>query len=164
MIFLPNSSSLRNSGFPFSLRQSWLLLGTITTLTAILGSEIVAQEDSDAYKIRAILVDEGPTIDGSLEDAVWQLGALVDMFIQQEPDEGSPATERTEVRILHDGETLYLGVLAFDSDPQALTATEMRRDSERILSEDNFQVILDTFRDSRSAYTVSYTHLRAHET
>ena len=81
MIFLPNSSSLRNSGFPFSLRQSWLLLGTITTLTAILGSEIVAQEDSDAYKIRAILVDEGPTIDGSLEDAVWQLGALVDMFI-----------------------------------------------------------------------------------
>ena len=152
MIFLPNSSSLRNSGFPFSLRQSWLLLGTITTLTAILGSEIAAQEDSDAYKIRAILVDEGPTIDGSLEDAVWQLGALVDMFIQQEPDEGSPATERTEVRILHDGETLYLGVLAFDSDPQALTATEMRRDSERILSEDNFQVILDTFRDSRSAY------------
>ena len=152
MIFLPKSLSLRNSGLLSSLRQPCLLLGTITTLTAILGSQIAAQEDSDTYKIRAVLVDEGPTLDGSLEDAVWQLGALVDMFVQQEPDEGSPATERTEVRILHDGETLYLGVLAFDSDPQALTATEMRRDSERILSEDNFQVILDTFRDSRSAY------------
>jgi hypothetical protein len=47
---------------------------------------------------------------------------------------------------------LYLGVFAFDSEPEALTATEMRRDSERILQEDNFQIILDTFRDSRSGY------------
>jgi hypothetical protein len=97
-------------------------------------------------------VDEGPTLDGSLEDVVWQRGTLIDVFIQQEPDEGSPSTERTEVRILHDGETLYLGVFAFDSEPEALTATEMRRDSERILQEDNFQIILDTFRDSRSGY------------
>jgi hypothetical protein len=97
-------------------------------------------------------VDEGPTLDGSLEDVVWQRGTLIDVFIQQEPDEGSPSTERTEVRILHDGETLYLGVFAFDSEPEALTATEMRRDSERILQEDNFQIILDTFKDSRSGY------------
>ncbi|MEO2123149.1 MAG: hypothetical protein ABGY10_07460, partial [bacterium] len=81
---------MRNSGLPFSLRQSWLLLGAITTLTTILCAELAAQEDRNAYNIRAVLVDEGPTIDGSLEDAVWQLGALVDMFIQQEPDEGSP--------------------------------------------------------------------------
>ena len=152
MILLPKSPSLRNSGFLASLRLPYLLLGTITALTAILSSQIAGQEGGKAYEIQAVLVDEAPTLDGSLEDAVWQLGALVDMFVQQEPDEGSPATERTEVRIMHDGETLYLGVLAFDSDPQALTATEMRRDSEQILSEDNFQVILDTFRDSRSAY------------
>ena len=152
MILLPKSPSLRNSGFLASLRLPYLLLGTITALTAILSSQIAGQEVGEAYEIQAVLVDEAPTLDGSLEDAVWQLAALVDMFVQQEPDEGSPATERTEIRIMHDGETLYLGVLAFDSDPQALTATEMRRDSERILSEDNFQVILDTFRDSRSAY------------
>ena len=77
MIFLPKGFSLRNSGLLSSLRQPCLLLGTIATLTAILGSQIVAQEDSGAYKIRAVLVDEAPTLDGSLEDAVWQLGALV---------------------------------------------------------------------------------------
>ena len=152
MIFLPKSASLRSSDFLSSLRLPCLLLSTITALTAILSSQIAGQEGGEAYEIQAVLVDEAPTLDGSLEDAVWQLGALVSMLVQQEPDGGSTATEHTEVRILHDGETLYLGVLAFDSDPQALTATEMRRDSERILSEDNFQVILDTFRDSRSAY------------
>ena len=129
MIFLPKSASLRSSDFLSSLRLPCLLLSTITALTAILSSQIAGQEGGEAYEIQAVLVDEAPTLDGSLEDAVWQLGALVDMFVQQEPDEGSPATEHTEVRILHDGETLYLGVLAFDSDPQALTATEMRLDS-----------------------------------
>src|SRR5690606_30488378 len=75
-----------------------------------------------------------------------------DAFVQQEPNEGAPASERTEVRLLYDAESLYLGVRAFDSSPDGPTATEMRRDSERILQEDNFQIILDTFKDSRSAY------------
>ena len=45
-----------------------------------------------------------------------------------------------------------LGVLAFDSSPEGVIATEMRRDADRILEEDSFQLILDTFMDSRSAY------------
>ena len=77
---------------------------------------------------------------------------MIDTFTQQEPVNGQPATERTEVRILYDSGNLYIGVHAFDSDPDHLVATEMRRDSARIMDEDNFQVILDTFRDSRSGY------------
>jgi hypothetical protein len=73
-------------------------------------------------------------------------------FTQQEPNDGEPATERTEVRILNDGSNLYFGVRAFDSAPDQVVATEMRRDGEQILEEDSFQLILDTFRDSRSAY------------
>jgi hypothetical protein len=144
----PTRSSVNGLHLQFRLRHLWLLLTTVSPLNP----PLAAQETSTSYNIGAVLVDEGPTLDGSLEDVVWQRGTLIDVFIQQEPDEGSPSTERTEVRILHDGETLYLGVFAFDSEPEALTATEMRRDSERILQEDNFQIILDTFRDSRSGY------------
>jgi len=143
------SSGLNNGPSRHSL---WLLLATGLGLTQILALPVLGQESLDNYKIDAVLVDKAPVLDGSLADSVWQLGALVETFIQQEPNEGYPASERTEVRILHDGETLYLGILAYDSNPLAITATEMRRDSEQILSEDNFQVILDTFRDSRSAY------------
>ena len=106
-------------------------------------------------------MDQGPNIDGSLDDAVWVRAPLVDQFVQQEPDEGAPATERTEVRILYDGSNLYLAVRAFDSDPDGIIATEMRRDSPRILDEDNFQVVLDTFNDSRSAYMFVTTPLGA---
>ena len=79
-------------------------------------------------------------------------GAPSKRFTQQEPSDGEPATERTEVQLLYDANALYIAVHAYDSDPAGVIATEMRRDSPRMLEEDNFQLILDTFRDSRSGY------------
>ena len=55
----------------------------------------------------------------------------------------------------------YIGVHAFDAQPSALVATEMRRDSDRLLDEDNFQLILDTFNDSRNGYMFVTTPLGA---
>jgi hypothetical protein len=106
----------------------------------------------EGYLIEAQRTTRPPDIDGIFGETEWDGAALVDVFTQQEPSIGEPATERTEVRILYDAERLYLALHAYDSDPSAIIATEMRRDSTRILDEDNFQIILDTFRDSRSGY------------
>ncbi len=104
------------------------------------------------YRIRATQVQTGPRLDGSLDDDVWKNAAKIDGFVQQEPQEGAPTSERTEVRVLYDQHHIYIGVYAFDSDPSGIIATEMHRDSDRILEEDNFQVIFDTFNDYRSGY------------
>ncbi|MGE3509049.1 MAG: DUF5916 domain-containing protein [Vicinamibacterales bacterium] len=93
-----------------------------------------------------------PAIDGVLNDEAWSRAAVIDRFTQQEPVIGQPATERTEVRVMYDANHLYVGVRAYDSSPESIIATEMRRDSLRILDEDNFQIILDTFQDRRSGY------------
>jgi hypothetical protein len=106
----------------------------------------------EGYLIDAHRANTPVEIDGVLDDAAWEEATIVDSFTQQEPSNGEPATERTEVRVLYDAERLYIGVHAFDSEPGGVVATEMRRDSPRILEEDNFQIILDTFRDSRSGY------------
>lgn len=105
-----------------------------------------------AYSVPAVRVADRPNVDGDLSDAVWASAPLIDRFVQQEPNEGAPATERTEVRVLYTASSLFIAMRAFDSEPSQVIATEMRRDSNRILDEDNFQVILDTFMDSRSAY------------
>jgi hypothetical protein len=115
----------------------------------------------ERHSIPAVRVDQSPKIDGLLDDAVWQKAALVDAFTQQEPREGTPATERTEVRVMYDGRNLLIAVHAFDAQPSALVATEMRRDADRLLDEDNFQVILDTFNDSRNGYMFLTTPLGA---
>ena len=107
---------------------------------------------SEYYRVAPVRVENGPQIDGRLDEEVWLQAAVIDEFVQQEPAEGEPATERTVVRLLYDAEALYLGVEAYDSEPDGVIATEMRRDSLRLLDEDNFQVILDTFHDRRSGY------------
>jgi len=120
-----------------------------------------ADNHRERYSIPAIRVDQPPKIDGVLDDDVWKKAPLVEEFTQQEPREGAAASERTEVRVLYDGKTLHIGVHAFDVQPSAIVATEMRRDSDRLLDEDNFQVILDTFNDSRNGYMFVTTPLGA---
>jgi hypothetical protein len=111
-----------------------------------------AQDSRQMYMIGAVRTAVPPVIDGRLDEPVWQTAAVIDQFTQQEPNEGAPVSERTEVRILYDENYLYIGLHAFDSNPEGIVATEMRRDSERMMEEDNFQIIIDTFRDFRSAY------------
>ena len=118
-------------------------------------------QSENGQSVAATRVEVAPVLDGVLNEPVWQVAPPATDFVQQEPNEGAPASEHTEVRILYDGENLYIGVLAFDSDPDAVIATEMRRDSDRILEEDNFQIILDTFKDYRSAYMFVTTPLGA---
>ena len=113
------------------------------------------------YSIPAVRVDQSPKIDGVLDDPVWQRASLVSEFVQQEPREGAAATERTEVRVLYDSKNLLIGIRAFDALPSGIVATEMRRDSERLLDEDNVQIIIDTFNDSRSGYMFVTTPLGA---
>ena len=115
----------------------------------------------ERYSIRAIRVDQSPKIDGVLDEAAWQRAAVISEFTQQEPREGAPASERTEVRVMYDGRSLLIGVHAFDAQPSGLVATEMRRDADRLLDEDNFQIILDTFNDSRNGYMFLTTPLGA---
>jgi len=119
---------------------------------ALPAAQASAQSNREKYSVEARKVDKGPRIDGILDDQAWASAPVIDTFTQQEPNTGDPATERTEVRLLYDGRHLYIGIHAFDAHPAGIVATEMRRDSDRLLDEDNFQVILDTFNDSRNGY------------
>ncbi len=126
-------------------------------------SRAASNDDSrrERYMMPAVRVGERPRLDGVLDEAIWQQAAVIEEFVQQEPREGAPASERTEVRVMYDARSLLIAVHAFDSEPSALVATEMRRDSDRLLDEDSFSLILDTFNDSRNGYMFVTTPLGA---
>jgi hypothetical protein len=98
-------------------------------------------------------VEEGnePKIDGIVDDAAWLAVAPYKGFTQQEPIEGAPATEETEVRVLLGKTTLYMSVIAFDSEPDKILVTESRRDGE-LTETDSVQIVLDTFNDNQNAF------------
>ncbi len=99
----------------------------------------------------ALRVEEPVRVDGVLKESAWGRAVHVTRFIQRELHLGEPATERTEVAVLYDDEALYVGFWGYDRNPGALVARKMRRDFE-FDSEDNFEVILDTYRDRRNGY------------
>jgi hypothetical protein len=93
-----------------------------------------------------------PVLDGAvLDDPAWAGAPPSTGFVQTQPNEGRPASERTEVRIVYTGDTLYIGVVCYDSDPAAIIVTDSRRDSS-LADSDSFQFILDTFLDRQNGF------------
>jgi hypothetical protein len=96
--------------------------------------------------------EESITLDGSLDEAVWQRAQVATEFVQIDPDNGRPASEQTEFRIAFDRNTLYLGVICHDSEAgERLTRYQKRRD-EFLQQDDKVQWTIDTFLDGRSGY------------
>jgi hypothetical protein len=98
-----------------------------------------------------IASDEIPVLDGNIAEEIWRRAAVAGSFLQRDPEEGEPATEATEVRILYSEKALYFGISCFDSSPDLIRATELRRD-DTLENDDSFSILLDTFHDRRSAY------------
>ena len=97
-------------------------------------------------------ITEGPVLDGDvLDDPIWQPVSATGDFWQTTPDDGVPASERTDVRIVYTDTVLYVGVVLYDSSPGTIVAADSRRDSS-MNDTDSFQVILDTFRDGQSGF------------
>ena len=95
--------------------------------------------------------DEGPVVDGLVTDEQWSFVEPFTDFIQQEPNNGQPASERTEVRLLLSTTTLYVGVIAYDSEPSQVLVSESRRDGD-LNESDSVQIVFDTFNDSQNAF------------
>ena len=92
-----------------------------------------------------------PTIDGQLDDAIWQRATRITEFVQRRPVEGAPATEDTEVWVAFDSTHLYFGMHAHYSNPGMVRANRVDRDSATF-SDDTISVYLDTFLDQQRAF------------
>ena len=101
-------------------------------------------------------IETGPVIDGRLTEEVWQRGTPLGNFVQRDPREGLPSTERTEVRILSDGEALYVGAWLWDRDPAGIVPGERLRDAV-LTNSDYFGIILDTYLDRQNGFIFSTT-------
>lgn len=127
-----------------------LLLLPIACLTFPATASRHPQESAPRF-IQALSVEQEIVIDGRLDEPAWNHQAGAVGFIQAEPVEGQAATERTEVRILHDSLNLYVGVYCFDSDPDAILINEIVRDFDP-METDAFGLAVDAFHDRRNAF------------
>ena len=95
---------------------------------------------------------EAPTLDGDvLGDPAWAQATPITGFTQEQPNEGQPVSERTEVRVIFTNDTLYIGAVMYDSDPSGIIVSDSRRDAP-LDDTDSFQMIVDTYRDRQNGF------------
>lgn len=99
----------------------------------------------------AIAPSQAPKVDGDLSDPAWATAEPIRDFFQIEPNIGAPASERTEIRILHDADTLFIAVHAYDRDPHRITARLKQRDAD-LTNDDAIRFYLDPNMTRRNAF------------
>ena len=90
-------------------------------------------------------------LDGILDEPDWERADPATDFVQQNPYEGQPATEKSEVRILYDDQAIYIGVYFYDSEPHKIILNTLEEDFNPT-SGDGICIYLDTFDDDRNGY------------
>ena len=139
----------------------WVRLAMVGAVLTVVSTPAAAQ--SPRRSLEALVIDERVALDGHLDEPFWQRAEVATGFVQRNPDTGRPATERTEVRIARDRDGIYIGVMAYDSDPDTIVAKEMQRDGSRSFggfrgasgaygNDDSVIIVLDTFLDRRNAF------------
>jgi hypothetical protein len=140
----------------FQTMQTRALLLSLVFLAVFSPSPLGAQPPDDPgarRSVRAVRLAPGErvTLDGRLDEPFWTRIEPAADFIQVDPLNGLPATEPTEVRIAFSGDTFYMGVTCFDSEPEKWIGYQRRRD-EFLPADDRFMWTIDTFLDARTGY------------
>ena len=126
--------------------------GALALLLLSGSPESARAQEGNGPPIQAMLLaeDEHIDLDGRVEESAWDRATAIRDFTQQEPVEGGPPSQDTEVRIAYDRNNLYIAAILFD-DPDRILARQRARDAF-LFTDDRFAWVLDTFRDGRTGY------------
>ena len=129
----------------FALIVVWI---SWSTCAIFLGA---APQRPEGKVARAVRVEGAPTLDGNLNEPLWRQAPVISEFLQRDPQEGEPATEKTEVRIIYTNTSIFFGIVCYDSEPEKIIAKERTRD-DTLESDDTFEFILDTFHNRQDGF------------
>lgn len=120
---------------------------------------IVAQDSTSVTKKRRYItksLKEGDVlkIDGVLDDLGWETVEWDGDFIESQPDENTPPSQKTKFKIVYDQKFLYVAYKCFDDEPDKIEKRLSRRDG---FAGDRITLILDTYHDKRTAFSFTIT-------
>jgi len=118
-------------------------------LALIFAPPLFSQDTPPRVTIKAVRLDSPITLDGILTEPVWHRSGYSD-FKQKEPNQGEPATERTEVWVAYDEEAIYIAADLHETAPDSIMQVLGRRDA--FITADWFVFWVDPYYDRRSGF------------
>ena len=119
--------------------------------------ETVARDAQGRVTIRAVRLTVPLRLDGQLDEPVYSDVLPASDFIQSEPLEGAPATQKTEIWILFDDDHVYIAGRCWESHPERMIVNEMRRDARGVAQNERLSFVIDTFYDRRNGVSFTIT-------
>jgi len=126
-----------------STRHVFFIVGLTLTLF------LATAQGEEPLPLQAIRTEHPISVDGNLQEAVWQMPGFYG-FRQSEPQDGASATEKTVVWIAYDDQNLYVAARLYDSRPGGIVSRLGRRDDD--VESDWFIFAVDPYFDRRSGY------------
>ena len=161
----PHSRATRTHERTLPRRLSSARRAPVSFFTAALAGAALAQPAAASalpqsgpaeLDARATAIEQPPTIDGRLNDPAWARAEVLSGFVQREPFEGRPVSERTEVRIVYDESAIYVGAWLYDRDPGGIVVGRTLRDAS-LNDTDAFQMVFDTYHDGQNGFVFGTT-------
>lgn len=90
-------------------------------------------------------------LDGKLDEQDWQNAPFTDALRTTVPIEKGKPTFKTEVRVIANQKTVYIGITCFDDEPEKIVRFSKLRDAN-LEVEDHIRIILDPALDGQSGY------------
>jgi len=106
----------------------------------------------DKYRIKITKTTAHITVDGVMDEPVWMTTDLADNFHRVLPTDTGYAVARTEVRVIYNESTLYMGIICYDPTPGKRPVESLRRDFA-FGKNDNFLVFIDTYNDQTNGFS-----------
>ncbi len=126
------------------------LIAAAILIQSLAATAVAQPVDPGVKTVQVVRTETPPVIDGLLDDAIWLEAALIDDMHQVNPIEYAEPSERTEIYVLYDDRTLYIGARLY-VDPEEITANVLRQNSS-MTSDDTLFITLDPFNDRRGGY------------
>jgi hypothetical protein len=111
---------------------------------------VISRDEAGNTFVRATRITEPLRIDGRLDDAAYSQVQSISDFVQQEPRQGQPSSEKSEVWVLFDDKNIYFTCRCWEAHPDLIVANEMRRDVLIVGGHDHLGIGIDTFQDKRN--------------
>ncbi len=110
----------------------------------------------EKYRIGIKQTNSEISIDGVLDEAVWQSAEIADHFQRVLPTDTGYAIAQTEVRLTYTATTFYMAITCFDPTPGKRPVESLRRDFS-FGKNDNFLVFIDTYNDQTNGFSFGIT-------
>lgn len=134
----------------------------ILLLLLLAGQVIYARNNFERKQVSALRIDDKIKVDGVLDEPIWNKAYLATDFRTFEPQIGLKASQKSEVKILYDNSSLYIGALLYNDNASQIKRGLSKRD-ERTVNADIFWITISPYNDGQNyfAFKVSAANVQS---